>query len=414
MIENAVISILLYDANSSFYIPQLNLDDFTDEYAREIFGVIKKLYENGEKIDLVTVLSKLSFSKERSKLYDYNAGIVVSNMADYVRQLKTETAKRKLKHLLRNGELRLAYGDETLEVVKDIGKSLNEIDAISSSKLIDVGTIDADWGNREFVSSGFSNIDKMIGGFHFGELTVWSGRSGQGKSTFLSQVMLESVNKGYKVCAYSGELINAQFQNGLVLQACGTEHLEKRYDMNKQCDVYVPNKEAKNKILSWLKGKFYLYNNEFTGNDNNIIEVFKLANKKYGCRVFLVDNLMTAKYDYGGKESYYVQQSQFVGELVRFAKTYNVHVHLIAHPKKTQGELTKEDIAGSLDITNRADNAFTVNRCEDGTTEVKILKNRSDGIQNQFCRFIFDANTKRFRQANNDMSKYKKYGWEYE
>lgn len=92
-----------------------------------------------------------------------------------------------------------------------------------------------------------------------------------------------------------------------------------------------------------------------------------------------------------------------------------MHVHLIAHPKKTVGELSKEDIAGSLDITNRADNAFSVNRDENtNVTIVNILKNRSDGVQNKQIALNFDTRSKRFTPQGNDMSIYKKYGWEKE
>lgn len=225
--------------------------------------------------------------------------------------------------------------------------------------------------------------------------------------------MLNTVNQDFKVCAYSGELINEQFQYWLILQACGMPNLLQMYDDIKQKNVSVPKKEAAEKVRNWLKGRFFLYNNEFTGKDNNILDVFKYAYKKYDCKVFLVDNLMTAKYDYNNRDNYYIQQSGFVGELVRFAKTYNVHVHLVAHPKKTQGELSKEDIAGTLDITNRADNTFSVNRDDDNnTTVIRILKNRSEGIQNMQCAFRFEQDSKRFLPCGSDLAKYKKYGWE--
>lgn len=410
-IEKSIISILLYDEDSHFYIPYLTEDDFVDNANRDAFRVIKELYEAGEKIDCVKVAHKLSFGEVAIQIYDVNDMFSFSNMKEYVETLKKDTAKRKLKRLLKISEYRIITGEELSDVVKTITDSLNDIESVSSSKLVDVGDIEPNFEDRETVSSGFSNLDKMIGGFKFGELSVWSGKSGQGKSTFLSQVMLEAVERGYNVCAYSGELINEQFQHWLLLQACGDKHIVKKYDTIKQCDVFVPSTEASDKIRKWLKGRFFLYNNQFTGNDNNIIDVFRYAYKTHNCRVFLVDNLMTAKYDTDSRENYYVQQSRFVGELVRFAKTYNVHVHLIAHPKKTQGELTKEDISGSLDITNRADNAFTVNRDEVGTI-VKVLKNRSQGIQNQMVRFEFDTKTKRFLPNNNEFARFKVYGWE--
>ena len=414
MLESTILTILLYDEDSNFYIPMLDINDFTTLLTRNTFKAIQEIYSKGEKVDYLSVAQKMGYSKEFVDTFELHSFININDISKYIEELKQETTKRNLKKLLEESEKKLIDGDEIAEIVNNAINSLNSINSISKSKLVDLGEVEPNYTDAERVVSGFSNLDKMIGGFRMGELSVWSGRSGQGKSTFLSQIMLEAVNKGYKVCAYSGELINEQFQHWLLLQSCGTEHLIKKYDPVKQCDVYVPATDAVEKIREWLKGKFYLYNNEFTGNDNNILDVFRYAYKNYGCKVFLVDNLMTAKYDYGTRESYYIQQSQFVGELVRLAKTYNVHVHLIAHPKKTQGELTKEDISGSLDITNRADNAFTVNRCEDGTTEVKILKNRSQGTQNQFAKFNFDINSKRFIPTNSEFAKYKKYGWERE
>lgn len=413
-LENTILTILLYSEDVNFYIPLLNIDDFTTSLTRNTFKAMEELYSKGEKVDYLSVAQRMGYSKDFVNTFELYSFMNIHDISKYIEELKQETAKRNLKKLLVDSENKLLNGDEITEIVNNAIKSLNSITSISKSKLVDLGEIEPNYANTERVVSGFSNLDKMIGGFRMGELSVWSGRSGQGKSTFLSQIMLETVNKGYKVCAYSGELINEQFQHWLLLQACGNDNLVKKYDTVKQCDVYVPSSEAVNKIRAWLKGKFFLYNNEFTGNDNNILDVFRYAYKNYGCKVFLVDNLMTAKYDYGTRESYYIQQSQFVGELVRFAKTYNVHIHLIAHPKKTQGELTKEDISGSLDITNRADNAFTVNRLEDGTTEVKILKNRSQGTQNQFVKFNFDTYSKRFIPTNSEFSKYKKYGWERE
>ena len=418
MIEKVILACLLFDSNTHDYINKLTIDDFSGEENRTVFKIIKDLYEKGITPDYVTVANKMRISEISIKILPtLDLQCSTGNIADYFRELKQETAKRQLQNLIYDTKLSLVDGNEIDDIIQNVVNTLSNIDLDDESKrLIDVGTIDTEtFSNREKIKSEFSNLDKIIGGFCLGELSVWTGKSGQGKSTFLSQLMLNTINEGYKVCAYSGELINEQFQYWLMLQACGSDHLDKVYDKIKQCEEKIPNKNAVAKIREWLKGKMYLYNNEFTGKDNNIIDVFKMAYKKYGCKVFLVDNLMTAKYDYSSKDNYYVQQSGFVGELVRFAKTYNVHVHLVAHPKKTQGELTKEDIAGTMDITNRADNTFSVNRDEEAkVTTVRILKNRSEGIQNVQVAFNFDIATKRFSPTESDMFKYKKYKWENE
>lgn len=413
MLEEAIIACILSDVDKAEYIDILDIDDFTNTNNQSVMQIVKELRAEGKNIDYVTVSRKMSWGGiELLPMYKPDIQHIVY-FDDYVRELKQKTAVRNLHRLLSGATNEVVKGTNAEDIIRDTIRKLNEIQTVDSQKLIDVGMIDnTKYSDRTKVKSELSNLDKMIGGFCMGELSVWTGKSGQGKSTLLSQIMLGAVNQGFKVCAYSGELINEQFQHWLLLQACGKSNLVKVYDETKQRDIYMPSREATSKIKAWLKGKYYLYNNEFTGKDNNILDVFKLAYKK-GCKVFLVDNLMTAKYNYNNKESYYIQQSGFVGELVRFAKTNNVHVHLIAHPKKTTGELTKEDISGSLDITNRADNAFSVNRDENSNlTLVNILKNRSDGIQNKQIALSFDEFSKRFIPNGNDMAIFKKYGWE--
>lgn len=419
VIEKTVISCLLSDPSTHEYINKLTIDDFCGIENRTIFKIIKDLYDSGTTPDYVTVSSKMPWGELSIKtlpVLDFQ--FMTSNMADYVRELKHHTATRQLQNLIADTRVEIIDGKDIDKIIKGVIHNLQDIDIADDKALVDVGTIEpSKFIHRKKIKSEFKNLDKMIGGFCMGELSVWTGKSGQGKSTFLSQLLLNAINEGYKVCAYSGELINEQFQHWLMLQACGKWHLTEEYDEIKQKNVLVPEPTAIEKIKNWLKGNIFLYNNEFTGRDNNIIDVFKTAYKKYGCTVFLVDNLMTAKYnnDGGNSANYYVQQSNFVGELVRFAKMYDVHVHLVAHPKKSSGELTKEDISGTLDISNRADNTFSVSRDdENGLTLVRILKNRSDGIQNLQVAFKFEPETKRFIPANDDMYKYKKYSWEIE
>ena len=75
--------------------------------------------------------------------------------------------------------------------------------------------------------------------------------------------------------------------------------------------------------------------------------------KRYGVRVFVIDNLMTIESDLKDK---YEAETDTVKKLKAFAKKYNVIVHLVAHPRKSMNEnITKDDVAGSANITNLAD-----------------------------------------------------------
>ena len=94
-----------------------------------------------------------------------------------------------------------------------------------------------------------------------------------------------------------------------------------------------------------------------------------------------------------------------------------MHVHLVAHPRKTTGRLTKMDVSGSGDITNRPDNVLSVHRLTPEEKEqegydalVDIFKNRLFGWQDVSVRLKFDDECKRFCGAD-EVKNIKQYSW---
>ena len=58
--------------------------------------------------------------------------------------------------------------------------------------------------NVKYIKSTFHFLDENIGGFAPGEVSVWSGVNGSGKSNFLLQECLEFANQGIKTMLFSG------------------------------------------------------------------------------------------------------------------------------------------------------------------------------------------------------------------
>ncbi len=307
------------------------------------------------------------------------------------------------------------HGRETL---RNAVLSASDVPVIGLVRLADVRPENA--VSVESVGSGISHLDSDTGGFLMGELSVWTGKRGSGKSTLAGQALLEAVDQGYRVCAYSGELRAARFQNWIDMQAAGPDNIQMVFSARRGHEVPIVPQETRDKIHEWYSEMFFLYDNTVVGTpeEQGILETFELAVRKYGCRVFLVDNLMTGMdRDIQSEKDYYHSQGMFVGKLVTFAKKYNVHVHLIAHPRKFGKENRNasiddgDDVAGSSQITDRADNVFSVRRIQEGPTELKILKNREDGVQFgvpiglDFCKLS--------RRLYALTDKGKKYGWEF-
>src|SRR5690606_35261361 len=97
---------------------------------------------------------------------------------------------------------------------------------------------------------------------------------------------------------------------------------------------------------------------------------FTYGFKRYGIRHFVIDSLMMTDVPDDGKGALSAQKAA-MGKLANFARKYLVHVHLVAHPRKSENEAKapgKMDVSGSGHLTNAADNVFSVwsARKEDG------------------------------------------------
>lgn len=266
--------------------------------------------------------------------------------------------------------------------------------------------------------SGFDRLDKSIGGFFAGELSVWTGKRGMGKSTILSQLLLNAIDQGHRVCAYSGELDKAQFREWAYLQAAGPEHIGYRDDPLTGKRLPTVNPAVDSMISEWLKERFWLFDLERnTRHDpDSILSQFSYAKMRYGADVFLVDNIMAVDFNGVRETDFYREQSKFTQALASFAKRQHVHVHLVVHPRKSSsgqaGKTTADDVHGSGDITNRADNVFFLTTHVVGQDRKPILvtlKNRDFGSKiNQYLDF--DKKSRRFFPDGGDPKK--PLGWE--
>ena len=263
--------------------------------------------------------------------------------------------------------------------------------------------------------SNIRGLDREINGFGAGELSVWTGRRGSGKSTLISQLLLNAVDQGVNVFAYSGELTSANFYKGVVSQAAGGAYSRMEIDPHSGKEYYLVDTKAEKKIKEWLDGRFFLYDNNIAdANDaESILSVMGLGVHRYGCKMFLMDNLMTARYSRSDRD-FYREQSEFVGRLVEFSKKNNVHVHLVAHPRKAgEGQLIADDVGGTGDITNRADNVFSITRImeEDAGFDagLTILKNRYYGTMAKI-KLDFDRTCNRFYEDGTSSNW--KYSWD--
>ena len=274
------------------------------------------------------------------------------------------------------------------------------------------------------ILTGIDGIDKRMMGLKKGYVSVLSGLRSAGKSSILSQIVIQCREQGLKCALFSGEMIDKQVLKWLTLQAAGKAHVH-----GTQWEkVFYPNDGAAEAVSKWLNEFVYVYNNDFgnqfTEMEKHLISI--VEEKKLD--IVLLDNLMALNVENLDRDLY-VRQTKFVKELKRMAQNLNIHVLFVAHPRKSQGYLRMDDISGSGDLSNAADNVFIIHRVDEDyrkfTQEffrwkstnplyladnvIEICKDRDLGNRDVYVPLWFEKETKRLK---NDPAEYIHYGWE--
>lgn len=232
------------------------------------------------------------------------------------------------------------------------------------------------------IKTNIVDIDRAIGGLYYGQVILLSGKRGEGKSTFMSQLVVEALEQNNAVFIYSGELPDYHFKNWLDLQIAGKNHLLCSANEYGDNQYYISSETAKT-INDWYRDKAYIFDNsaiqdeEFEG----LLEIIKKAICRYNIKFVCLDNLMTALDD-DPISDVYRKQSKFIKDLARIAKQFDVVIILVAHPKKSKEEFTNDTVSGSADITNAVDVVMNYERCRPGDSadsQITITKNRLTG-----------------------------------
>ena len=258
-----------------------------------------------------------------------------------------------------------------------------------------------------YIKSGYENIDQLIGGFILGQVSVWSGLNGSGKSAFLNQQILEYISQGHKVMLFSAELMDYSIKNILYRLIAGEKYLTKSENGTY---YYLADNNIKKVIDDYIGNNLYVYDNKFDKKPKEIINTITYAKEKLGVDIIILDNLMTMNLkEYS--QNKYEAQSEFAKEIANVAKQLQVHIHIVMHPTKTTGFLRKNDISGSADLSNAVDNVFIIHRNNsdfkksyiefrnnkiredneifDYDTYIEICKNREEGVQDRLLCFYF-------------------------
>lgn len=176
----------------------------------------------------------------------------------------------------------------------------------------------------------------------YGELTVWTGYKGHGKTTALSQFELCAISQGAKSLKLSMEFSPAETLRKSIVQ----------------CSHGTPDAGYRKRWWKWTDGRMWLYDHKGSVDANTVIGVIRYAVENFKVNFVVVDSLMKC----GIAPDDFNRQKWFTDALQNICHEGGVQIHLVAHSRKKDDDskpAQMHDIKGTSEICDMAENVVS-------------------------------------------------------
>lgn len=395
-IEMPVIGcLIIYYDEFSQYIPQLEISDFV--YYREVFGIIKTEYENGNKTDSAIILSKCAERGLGGDAAACGEAVVTSqNFKSYFDELKRISFQRRLKGRL--SSLAMDIGDISLE---DVAKIIDDENGKFSGGFLsraqeNLKQYRANIGvEKERIFTGFPTLDKTLGGLRKPAVSYIGARPSTGKTAFALNIAASQ--EGRRVLFFSLEMSAEMIYERLASNALMIDY-----------NLFSQQKtgEYHNKQIAEYVNELEKNGNLFVLDDVYSIEGISAAVTEIKPELVVIDyvqKITTTRQMFNLRE----QMEYVSGELKRVAKFGGCHVMALSQiARQGKDAPTMSDLkeSGALEadgdyimLLHRpyvVDKSNPQNRPED--TQVLLDKNKFG--RTGMIDMYFDGTHQRFRE----------------
>jgi twinkle protein len=188
--------------------------------------------------------------------------------------------------------------------------------------------------------------------FRLGEVTLYAGGNGGGKSLITGQIALHLIKQKRKCVIASFEMKPTSIIHRMLRQFAG-EFIDD--PLTNDREKYI--KGLTQRFNQFAGEHLYIYDQQGSTTPNQTIAMARYCAVELGIEHIFIDSLMKVC----NAEDNFNEQKYFVDELTALARDHNVHIHLIHHIRKLQSEEIqpgKNDIKGTGAITDQVDNVF--------------------------------------------------------
>jgi len=213
--ERALLSAALVD-NTAIAQAGVLPEHFSDSVGERIWHSVLVIHGRGDPVDPVTLQGDLSDDLEAMRVIGQALQEVGSsaNAKAYARAVRTEHKRRELlsiadglKEDAADRHPNAAAGDAISELV---GLSAGDRSAESDAKSLMAKTMEmidrASQGDQLGLRTGYSQLDRKLGGWHRGDLVIVGARPSMGKSAFGLGAAVSAARHGARVGVVSTEM----------------------------------------------------------------------------------------------------------------------------------------------------------------------------------------------------------------
>jgi twinkle protein len=219
--------------------------------------------------------------------------------------------------------------------------------------------------------TGFAGLDAIIKGWRPQEVTLITGVTGSGKTTWIQMTVLHQIFAGHLVCIASLEVRAKNMLREMAGQWSGTGSIANSRE-KLTTPAIVTNSINDFSERLWMVDHVDEMELDF------LIEIWTYAARRYGVKYFVLDSLMLIEVrgdDFDG-------QKKIVRTLCNFAAEFDAHVWFVVHPRKTDSNVARlDEVGGAMALTGRVNNVLALGRSTTVPNQctLAVHKNRSIG-----------------------------------
>jgi len=320
-IEEAVIGACLIEQQAiTLVADKLRPEMFYITRHKEIFKTLLAMYQEGTKIDILTVKEELA---RRGKLEAIGGPFVIAQLSSRVAtsahiEYHTEIIRQKYlrrEMILGFNKLLASAVDDTVDIADTLVEAHNLLDRMEgdfecNNRMRDMETLMTDTlteadGRAEKSKNGVTGIptglielDKITSGLQNGELTVIAARPSVGKTAFALNMARSAAMAGYAVAVYSLEMQGERLGDRWLM---ATENINPYRWRNGLMDE-EDRREARNAAAQLSRLSMYVDDSTAIGMDH-VRSSARLLKSRHACDLIIIDYLQLCDMTQPGQPS---------------------------------------------------------------------------------------------------------------